>query len=724
MSSLPFSFTKPSATKESMGTITSPPPSKEPNSQALKSLSSAFGPSAPPSDNPEAPSITFTAATSDTPKVITVEAPAAASGIPNFFENSEVLKRPPSTTPPGTSGSGVPNFFATSAVLSTAASASPPQTSSSVPNFFANSAAINNTGSIAPPQASSFSPAHATPTKDAENPLWEGEKTSKPAVLATKPFSFGDVHKPTSSPLFGVPPTGSSSSTIFNGETTHEIFESSATPTSVKEVETAPTTSVFGVVVAPKQTKLLQPPFSFGAPTKPNELLQQSVADPETSKVPEVVTAPPEATKRPPLFGSAPVSSFAGFGGSTAGIPTAETSKPAFLFGQPTSGASAPVHAPKPLFGAEAAGAFSFGQGPSSAPASDTQPSPASPFSFGAAPSTPPAGAEKKAPFTYGPSPVTAAVAASSTFSFGPPGGSSHGTDVSHKPFAFGNPGTAPARPVTPPKNEQEFRMEESPTRDMNGKAAEVPKPAMGGFSFGVPSVSMTGSTLFGQNNQSGQTSSGPFSFAGTSNTPLPNPFAVKPEEKQESKDLGFSGFGQNTSVPGFSFGQKPTVATPTTPSSTGGFSFGQAPLVGSTNTSTSFAFSGPPNPSNPFSQSPSNVGSAPNSPSTFNQSTPFSFTSPTAPNNPFAFGSSQPASPATNGNTSLPQAPGTPGGGFAFGQSSASAPQNTSPFQASSTTLPPVSGSLFTIGSAPPPAPSGGGRAIKKLPNRRTIKR
>jgi nucleoporin NUP1 len=70
----------------------------------------------------------------------------------------------------------------------------------------------------------------------------------------------------------------------------------------------------------------------------------------------------------------------------------------------------------------------------------------------------------------------------------------------------------------------------------------------------------------------------------------------------------------------------------------------------------------------------------------------------------------------------SLPQ---VPGGGFAFGQPSASVQQTTSPFQAPPATLPPASGSLFTIGSAPPPPPStSGGRAIKKLPNRRAGKR
>jgi len=267
--------------------------------------------------------------------------------------------------------------------------------------------------------------------------------------------------------------------------------------------------------------------------------------------------------------------------------------------------------------------------------------------------------------------------------------------------------------------------MEESPTRDMNGKVAEAPKLALDGFSFGAPSASSTGSTLFGQNNQNGQAGSTPFSFGGPPSTSISNPFASKPEEKQENKGLGFSSFGQNTSSSGFSFGQKPADAAPTTTTSVSGFSFGQTPVAAPTNISTSFAFGGPANSGNPFSQSASNAESAPNSPSTFNQSTPFSFASPTAPSNPFAFGSSQPASPATNDNVSLPQAPGTPGGGFTFGQSNGtSAPQSTSPFQAPLATLPPISGSLFTIGSAPPAPAGGGGRAIKKLPNRRAAKR
>jgi nucleoporin NUP1 len=249
---------------------------------------------------------------------------------------------------------------------------------------------------------------------------------------------------------------------------------------------------------------------------------------------------------------------------------------------------------------------------------------------------------------------------------------------------------------------------------NLNGKV-EVPKLALNtAFSFGT-NASSPGGLLFGQNNQ-GQSGSAPFAFG---NASASNPFA-KPEVKAENKSPGFSEFGQNTPSSAFSFDQKPAEIA-RAPSSSGAFSFGQAPAAPVT--TPSFAFGVAPINSNPFSQTASNAGSTPNSPSTFNQATPFAFASPTVPSNPFAFGSSQPASPA-NGNVSLPQASNTPGGGFAFGQTGGPA-QSVSPFQASPPALPPVGGaSLFTIGSAPPSAPPGGGRAIKKLPNRRVGKR
>jgi nucleoporin NUP1 len=724
MSSLPFSFPKPGATNGTPASSVSPPLSVTKQHVQPLNPPSSISAQLPPS-GPQALSITLTTATPEPPKMSIPEVPAAGLAIPNFFEKPEPLKRPPSATPP-TAGSEIPNSFANFPASSKATSAlvSPPPMTSSVPNFFANSVAVNKPISVTPPQLNAFTHAHATPTKDAENPLWEGEEIEKPAatVPETKTLLLGNVSKPSSS--FGVQPTGTNEIAIFNAGsgTSHptSIFASSAPAVSVKDVEIAPTAPVFGAVTPSKPTELTSSPFSFGTPAKADESMHQPAAAPEPPKVPDTAPAPVEVAKPPPLFGSAPVSSFVGFGGSTAGTTTTEASKPSFSFGQPNHGASTPMEAPKPLFGSDAAGGFLFSQRPSSAPAPELRSSSANPFSFGAVPSTPPAGGEKKAPFTFGPSPVAAAPAASTGFSFGPPSGSSHGTDVSHKPFAFGNTGAAPVRPVTPPKSEQEFRMEESPTREMNGKGADAPKSVLGGFSFGAPTTSSTGSALFGQNNQSVPGGSTPFSFGGAPSTPMSNPFAAQPE-KQDNKGLGFSGFGQNTSSSGFSFGQKSADAVPTTTPAVGGFSFGQPPVVAPVNTSTSFSF-GPSNNGNSFSQSTPNVGSTPNSPSTFNQSTPFSFTSPTAPSNPFAFGSSQPTSPATNGNTSLPQAPGTPGGGFTFGQSNA--PQGTSPFQAPPATLPPISGSLFTIGSAPPPAPTGGGRAMKKLPNRRAGKR
>lgn len=705
VSSLPFTFTKPGAMNGSAASSVSPPPLIKEQPEQPPKTSSFFA------QPPQAPSITLTTSTPEPPKVTIADAPAPRSVTPNFFANPEPPKRPPSASLPETTDSGVPNFFANFAVSSNPASVSSPPTSSGVPNFFTTAAATNKPDSPTPPQISVFSPAHATPTKDVENPLWEGEKLEKSVSSVTEPSKVPKLSSPS---LFGAPPTATNKNTIFGSGGSHPsaIFGSSVSIDPAKDVEATPTASVFGDVPLSKPAESTPSPFSFANPAEADKLRQQPAPAPEPPKVSEICPEPIGTAKPPPLFAESP---FGGLIGSTTGTTAAEVSKPTFSFAQPTPGASTPAETAKPLFGTES-GVFSFGQRPSSAPTPDARPSPANPFLFGAAPSTPPAGAEKKAPFSFGTSPVTAVPTTNTPFSFGPPSGSSHGTDVSHKPFAFGNT-TASARPVTPPKNEQEFRMEESPTRETNGKASEVPKPALGGFSFGAPSASSTGS--FGQSNQNGQGGASPFLFGGSASTLASNMFAAKPEERQDGKGLGFSGFGQNTPS-GFSFGQNPADAAPTPTSSAGGFSFGQAPVAAPT--TTSFAFGGPATASNPFSQSASNTGSTPNSPSTFNQSTPFSFTSPTAPSNPFAFGSSQPASPATDGDMSLPQAPGTPGGGFTFG--GISAPQSTSPFQAPPASLPPISGSLFTIGSAPPPAPSNAGRAIKKLPNRRTGKR
>lgn len=711
MAALPFSLTKPDASsKNSTSVSTAPvPATKEPEQRP----SSFFG-SPPPVA--QAPSISLTAPTPEISKIASSEAHSSGSSIPNFFANSAASTKPSAAAPLPTTASGMPNFFANSPALNKPTPTPPVATGSGIPNFFSSSPALNKPAPVASTQANlSFSPTHPTPTKDEENPLWEGEKKEN-----LKPSLFGGLSQPaTSSASPGLPTTNS------NGEPTNEPqsgINTAATPLGAQvKTEVTPSPSLFGGVPS-KSAEPVASAFSFGTPAKVPE-----ATAPEPPKAPSPA-APAETSKPSPLFGNAPASSFTGFGGSASS--NAESSKPVFTFGQPALPPSvpAPVEAPKPLFGAGPASGFSFDQRPSSAASSEARPSTANPFSFGAPPSTPPAGNEKKAPFTFGTSPAPAASAPSTSFSFGPPSGSSNGTDVSHRPFAFGNAST-PARPVTPPKNDQEFRMEESPTRDttQNGGISEAPKPTLSGFSFGAPTSSSPSTPLFSQNNQISQGGSGPFAFGGPSSTSSSNPFASKPEEKPETKASGFGGFISSAPSTGFAFGQQPPEpAPPVARSTSGGFAFGQPPPAAPPQITSSFSFGATPaNNSNPFSQTASNAGSAPNSPSTFNQPNPFSFASPTAPSNPFAFSSSQPASPANGNTTPLPQAPGTPGGGFAFGQSSVTAATpTTSPFQAPAPALPPTGGSLFTIGSAPSPAPGGPGRQIKKLPRRGMAKR
>ena len=726
MTSLPFSLTKPAAIVSA-----STPVAKE-SKESPKLAPSFLEQSSTATPAKQLPVISLTAPTPETNKVSAPETSSTGSSIPNLFSNSVVLNKPATEVPPALivansavlnklpsvpsvlkTEAGIPNFFAKSPALNESTPVpSVPKTEAGIPNFFANSPALNkakdpptvpgseavtpnffansavlNKAAPVTPTPTNLSFAQPTPIKDAENPLWEGEEK---AVKETKPPLFGRSPKPTPS-LFGVSHAPVASST-FGGVSSDAQSASN---------DVLPSTSLFAGP-SPKPAESATSPFSFGTPSKPVDPVQPLVSTPEPPNAPTPVQA--DASKSQPVFGSASTP-FVGFGGSSSN--TAETSKPAFTFGQPTqasSSASTTSQVPKPLFGAGASSGFSFGEPPRSEPAAENKPSSASPFSFGAAPATPP---EKKASFTFGAPPTPA----STGFSFGPSSGS-NGTDVSHKPFLFGNTTTAPPRPVTP-KNDQEFRMEESPTRDVNQKVDE-PKPVIGGFSFSVPSATV-GSSPFGQNNQNSQTA--PFSFGAPS---TPNPFG-KPADAQEGKNNNFGTFGGNASSSGaFSFGQKTLESAPSVSRSTSaGFTFGQPQPAAPPQIASSFSFGATPANNNPFSQVPSNTGSAPSSPSTFNQPSPFSFTSPTTPsnNNPFAFGSSQPASPA-GGNTGLPQAPGTSNGGFSFGQSNgAAAPQTAAPFQVQ----PSTGGNLFTIGSAPSPAP---GRPVKKLPRRGMSKR
>lgn len=238
--------------------------------------------------------------------------------------------------------------------------------------------------------------------------------------------------------------------------------------------------------------------------------------------------------------------------------------------------------------------------------------------------------------------------------------------------------------------------MEESPTRE-----TQVKPSASNGFTFG-------GSALFGTTSQGQGEPSSPFTFGGPSNNPFGSKTETKPQDIKPTSS-GFSGFGQQASSSSspFSFGQPQKAPEPEQPrpSTAGTFSFGgQTP----TSSQAPFTFGAPANTSSTFNNQPT---SAPSSPSTFSQPGGFSFPSSTTQpaSSGFSFGTSQPSSPVNgNVNQALPQ---TSTGGFSFTPAGSGDSGQKSPFS----TVPPASGALFTIGSAPPAQ-----RQIKKLPNRR----
>ena len=664
--------------------------------------------------------------------------------VPNFFATSQVLKEklkipsPANATPAasGTGSTGARTLHLTSDVLEKPDTEPNPfleekgkEPAKSLPSVFAASGA---TSSVFPPigkpetttvQSSVLSPAQSTFGKSSED---EGPTIAPPASFqpASKPimdpFSFGKTAEEQK--------TAPSSFSFANPT---EDKPASITTTTTSSSATSSLPFAFGKPVRekPSTTSL---PFSLvasdGSREKKQEvsiapnLFEPSTASTPTSSAPQNTTTslfgePPKATTPftglpPPQSTPSPLPFTFGHlpGSGTATTLTAdastETAKHGFSFGSSAnassdSGQPPVVEAPKPLFGP-----FSFGQEKKQQEVASV------PFSFGAAPSTPPD--VKPAPFTFGSSSSSTSAPAAATppvaFSFS--GGGGTGSDVTTKsPFIFGVPSNSAERPVTPPKShDQEVRMEESPVREMqvNGKALEAPPMINPQFSFsGVASNGVNGSTLFG-GTSSGSTAAAsptsPFTFGASLTT-----FATKKPE--ESKPFG--GFGVPQAPPintSFSFGKdesRPTSA----------FTFGQTP-TSATNLTPAFSFGAPTNTSsNPFAAA---TGSAPGSPSTFAQPAPFAFGAPGGTTGGFAFGS-QPSSPASGGNITLPQpaisTTTTFGNGAGFGQT----PSPASPFAvplplAQSTSS---GGTLFTIG-----APPVGQRQIKKLPRRGNVKR
>ncbi|PBK96485.1 hypothetical protein ARMGADRAFT_1061145 [Armillaria gallica] len=720
--SLPFSISSFQSGTSSVSSATSIPPS---NGSEL--ASAAASPFTPPTPAPD-----ISAKVASVPASSTTETlPKANGGIPDFFASSKTVTQTPLVVPPMTL---------------TAAGASAP---ASLPF------------SLTPPQQPrAATPAPSAPVHDADNPLWNGVKKDDTAGKAQNEpapssdvnggggiFAFGGSGTTASFPLFGpakqdggpqasIPAESAYKPSSFSFGGTPEsssVAESTAPPPlfSIAPAKTAepdqaqkPLTLTFGSSNVTKETTNSNA-FSFGQ--TPNNSTEPKTNGFFAKQIEAVDSAPKPSTATTTFtFGGSPVPAAPStpaisFGGtpsnkttttpqspfSLGSAPSAGSNNAAFTFGPPTAPADKTEPAPKSPFsfgpalttakddGAANPISFGFGSGPGD---KKNESSSSSMFGFGATPSTPPiSDADKKPSFGFT---QTTTSAPTTSFSFG--GGST--SDVS-KPFSFSTAAMNP-RPVTPPNQDQEIKMDESPTRDMqvtNGPKIVEPRPTLGVF----PSFNNTsGGSSFGQ---SGGSMAPSFAFGAAPTSS--NPFA---KENKPEENKGFGGFSQSSGTSsGFPFTRK-TSEDPPRPSTAGAFSFQSPNSATGSGSGSGFGFGGASNGAT--STFPSGPLSAPNSPSTFNNPSPsFTFAAAPATTNPFAFGS-QPASPAT-GTTNLPSVTST-GFGGGFGGSS-------NPFGAASTTpaAPSSGGTLFTIGAAPS-APPNGMRQIKKLPTRRGAKR
>ncbi|KAF5372860.1 hypothetical protein D9758_001750 [Tetrapyrgos nigripes] len=557
---------------------------------------------------------------------------AETTKVPNFFGSSKYLAVPGSA---GSATSTVPPFAAPTEAAPTPAP--------STPFSFGAPATAQNTEDkeSAAPEAFSFGAPQAEPTPgSAEAPKafsFGAPKAKSTSGSASSPFNFGKQSDAPSSSAIASTATPSEeakkteSQSFSFGQPQSSAQSASAAPFSFgkpADTPSTPSASPFNFA-ASTTTEPVQKSFQFGAPSSS--------------------TAPVTGS----LFGNGNTTTKSGAPASSTGFsfgqPSASTNGTTSLLFDATGGSTEPA---KPS-------SFLFGQ-----PQKEEQPK-TSPFE------TSSNAGNQSTSFSFGGS--STGQATSSPFSFG--GGTSTSSTDSSKPFSFGAPATA--RPVTPPNHDQEIRMDESPTRDLNPTES---KPSVG-FSFGGSSAP---APLFGQGSSTSSSTtpaSTGFGF-GMSNGASSNPFGgMKSDDKPEAaKPFSSGGFGQSSSSSPFAFGSSKAPENDSArPATAGGFGSGAS----------SFTF-GSNNNSNPFGQS---SGSAPASPSTFSQpSASFTFGSSSSTNNsnPFAFGSPA-ASPATP-NTALPS------GGF--GSSFGAAATPTTPTFGAAGSTPSGGGNLFTIGA------------------------
>jgi len=577
--------------------------------------------------------------------------------------------------------------------------------STGIPNFFANSSLLTRPSFPPPLPPSSRNLFGQPPVKETSHPTPLVTPDEAPLSVGAKCFVTTSDPPETIQSIFPPPAPPVSTTPIISSPPILVSLTPSVKVEPIPEPAPAPfggdqPKASFPPPVLPPST---QPPSSLfgGGPTNVS-----TTTDPSAASTMGPTPAATNSGQKEPMpsmfsFSGSSGTPFTGFGATTSTEnPKPLTVEQSTLTPSPGEPAKTPIVAQS--------------EGPK-----ETKPGFPFAFKFGAASNSP----EKPAtPQFGGPSQGTTG---SGGFTFT----TSSDTADTQKPLFGSFP-----RPVTPPREEEEVRMEESPTRVVD---VTTSRPSEGSF-FGGRVLN------FGQGN--GNTSS-PFDF-GTAPGDS-NPFGGKLEKPKSSSGFTFGspgpGFGQPN--PAFTFGKVDDTPQPVTPSSpftfgtsklpetnsfsvsqttnSAPFNFGQRP--GSSQDPPGFSFGQQQSPvttSGPFSfgqgqtLAPPPVsfgqqnGSVPSSPSTFTQPLPFGLGSatPTSTSNPFNFQSS---SPITTTPSSAP--------GFTFGQQPPTQAQPSTPV----TPFPvpgspqPAGGSLFNIGASPI-VQSPTTRAIKKLPNRR----